>query len=247
MQNRLRHFILFPAYLVQAGLAYALIPRMCEPDGARHVTVGQGPHLRLLVLGDSSAAGVGTVIQDKGLFGQLVQNLADTWTIQATLCAQSGATAETVLELMKELEGQDFDIAVISMGLNDAKNGVKRPVWLQNYGVILDQLQSRHGTKRIIVSGLAPIREFPAMRAPLRHYLGDLRDWFDKALENMVRDRDGIEFLPIGLKMDHSKMAQDGFHPGPEVYAAWARRIALHVKQGHPENPNPPDPRSTFK
>ena len=53
--------MLSPLLVAQALLTRARLPRLPEPDGERHGVVGEGAPLRLLILGDSSAAGVGSL------------------------------------------------------------------------------------------------------------------------------------------------------------------------------------------
>ena len=67
---------LAPVLLPQALWTRWRTPRLGEPEGPRHGTLGSGPPLGLLVAGDSAAAGVGARSQDEALCGQLAQRLA---------------------------------------------------------------------------------------------------------------------------------------------------------------------------
>ncbi|MDH3952646.1 MAG: SGNH/GDSL hydrolase family protein, partial [Gammaproteobacteria bacterium] len=51
------------------------VPTLPEPPGAREGSAGKGPPLKLLVVGDSAAAGVGVSRQDEALLGQVVSRL----------------------------------------------------------------------------------------------------------------------------------------------------------------------------
>lgn len=64
-----------PFFFVQGhyDLRFTLI--LPEPPGAREGTHGNGPLLRLRVVGNSAAAGVGVASQDEDLCGQLVASV----------------------------------------------------------------------------------------------------------------------------------------------------------------------------
>ena len=66
---------LFPLFALQALWVVARAERLPEPPGPRSGVGGDGPDLRLLILGDSSAAGVGAERQEDALSGQLAARL----------------------------------------------------------------------------------------------------------------------------------------------------------------------------
>ena len=67
---------LAPLVLPQVVMARRFSRTLPEPAGPRAGRTGEGPPLRLLVAGDSSAAGVGVAWQDQALTGRLVRRLA---------------------------------------------------------------------------------------------------------------------------------------------------------------------------
>ena len=70
---------LWPILLPQALYTHAVTPRLPEPEGERNGRCGDATKspLRLLIAGDSAAAGVGVTHQDQGLCGRVVNVLAD--------------------------------------------------------------------------------------------------------------------------------------------------------------------------
>ncbi|MEM8598518.1 MAG: SGNH/GDSL hydrolase family protein, partial [Bacteroidota bacterium] len=63
----LSKILLGPVLLAQGKRVRRVALKLPEPPGDRESTVGNGPPLRLLVVGDSSAAGVGAETQDDAL------------------------------------------------------------------------------------------------------------------------------------------------------------------------------------
>ncbi|ETX12905.1 hypothetical protein OCH239_15315 [Roseivivax halodurans JCM 10272] len=64
--------LLAPILAVQGRIVRRGAVRLREPDGPRAGRTGAGPSLRLLIAGDSSAAGVGADTQAEALSGRLV-------------------------------------------------------------------------------------------------------------------------------------------------------------------------------
>ncbi|MBV2359781.1 SGNH/GDSL hydrolase family protein [Thalassococcus sp. CAU 1522] len=220
---------LMPVVAVQAVWVAARAARMPEAAGAREGRVGAGPVLRLLVAGDSSAAGVGVAHQDAALLGRLVGALAQDFAIEYRLCARSGATAGGVAALLRALPEQRFDAVVFAVGVNDAKNGHRLARWRAGYGALLDLAQGRFGARMVYASGLPPVQDFPRLPRPLRDVMGVRFSRFDAALAGLAAERCGACHLPMRLDPARHRLAEDGLHPGPSVYAAWGQGIAERI------------------
>lgn len=227
MPNPLATLLLGPVLLLQGQRVRRGIVRLPEPPGARDGVTGAGPRLRLLVLGDSAAAGVGATHQDEALSGQLVRALSPRFEVHWRLEAKTGATTASSLAHLRSLPAEPFDVAVTSLGVNDVTAGRRLPAWLQEQATLRALLRERFGVNRLLVSGLPPVHDFPALPQPLRWYLGARARAFDQALRQSLAQEPGVRY--IGFDGGHdvaSMMASDGFHPGPPVYAAWAQRLA---------------------
>ncbi len=222
----LRTALLAPIFVPQALWVAARASRLPEAVGKRSGCQGQGPEKSLLILGDSSAAGVGVSHQDDALAGQLVSQLSTKFTVNWQVIAKSGETTAGTLRTLASLPNQQFDFCVIALGVNDAKNGVGFTAWRRRYTEIVEVLTEKFGASAICMSGLPPIRDFPLLPSPLSTVIGARAEKFDRVLRDLAREKANAIHLPTHFALDASKMAPDGFHPGPEVYAEWARQAA---------------------
>ncbi|MEM7058057.1 MAG: SGNH/GDSL hydrolase family protein [Pseudomonadota bacterium] len=223
--------MLGPALLWQGRRVRKNILRLPEPPGPRQGTTGNGHPMSLLILGDSSAAGVGAPDQADALSGQLIPRLAERFEVAWTLHAQTGWTTQEALEALPKVDGQKFDAAIISLGVNDVTTETGLNRWLQIYGTLLERLSTDNGISKFVLSGLPPMGRFPALPQPLRWYLGKQATSHDRALGEMAAARQDAIHLPLNFgNMDESAVAEDGFHPGPIVYARWAVEMdkAIH-------------------
>ncbi len=235
----LRDLPTFPVAVAQAVRVIRTAERLPEPEGERSGVAGAGPDLRLLVFGDSSAAGVGVATQEQALSGQLVQGLADRHHVSWRLLAESGATTGWGVRTLRAQPPGTYDVAVIALGVNDVKNGVPQRVWERNTREILHLLAFKSGVTRIYHSALPPLGRFPLLPDPLRSILGRRRDRFDLALGRIIADVPEARFIDLNLDLDESHMATDGFHPGPMIYAGWARKVCDAMLHDPLQRPGP--------
>ena len=222
-------FLLFPYLLAQGAWLRKAALVLPEPEGARAGIAGSGPPLRLLLLGDSSAAGVGVSQQSEALSGQLLGHLGPHFTVDWVLDAKTGRTTQQMFKRLVKMPTAQYDIAVTALGVNDITRRASRENWLEDTELMWDLLQSKFGVRQIYVSGVPDIGQFPLLPSVLRWILGRQATRYDAGLREMAARREGCVHVPADLSL-HGLMAEDGFHPGPEVYAAWAERLAAHIQ-----------------
>ena len=215
--------------LAQAVYLRWTVLRLPEPRGSRNGVAGHGPLLRVLILGDSSAAGVGVDHQDEALLGQLTDRLSSYATVDYKLLAVTGARTGDVLGWVDQLPSVPFDVVVVALGVNDVTKGVSLRKWLRQTASLLDRLVTDFDARYVFVSGLPPMRDFPLLPQPLRWVLGRQADRFDRALHAMVETRDDATRITIDMRLNEGNMSADGFHPGADVYAAWADEVAAGI------------------
>lgn len=220
---------LAPVMLMQ-GLAvrkHALI--LPEAAGPRHGVAGAGPELRVLITGDSSAAGVGVAHQDQALAGQLVAALAPQFTVHWQLEARTGATTAQALEHLRGLDAGPFDLVVQALGVNDVTHQVRLSRWLADQSALAALYQDKFGARFVYRSGVPPLGLFPVLPAPLRHVLGAQARQFDAGLA--ASSTGPLRHLPFDpARLDPAQMAEDGFHPGAPVYTLWAQELAEMIR-----------------
>lgn len=199
-----------------------------EADGPRSGVMGTGPRLRLLIVGDSSAAGVGVTQQADALSGQLVAALALKFTVEWQLEAKTGATTAQSLAHLRALDAGPFDVAVTVLGVNDVTRQVPLRRWLADQAAIAELLAAQMGVRVQWRCGLPPLARFPLLPRPLRDVLGTQARAFDQALAAASTGHlRHVTFDETRLRPE--MMAADGFHPGAAIYAIWGRELATEI------------------
>lgn len=227
--------VLSPLLVAQALQTRRRLPRLPEAEGERQGTVGSGPPLRLLIAGDSSAAGVGVVHQRDALAGQLVPQLAAAsgQQLQWRLVAASGlTTAQTLHRLQREHAAGGLphqDIAVIVSGVNDVVDQVPSHHAVSAREALANWLRNGLGVQHVVFMPLPPVHQFPGLPQPLRWVAGSDARRHDHALRRWVAGRGDVSRLDLDLQLNRGVMASDGFHPGEPLYRQIAAAAARHI------------------
>jgi lysophospholipase L1-like esterase len=226
---------LAPLLVAQALATRRRAPVLPEAEGAREGLVGEsgGEPLRLLVAGDSSAAGVGVARQDDAVVGHLVRALhrAIERPVAWALRARTGLTTNGVLALLRESPPSRADVAVVISGVNDVIDQVPTARAVRDRAALADWLLGEVGVRHVVFAPLPPIDRFPLLPEPLRRVMGGDARRHDAALARWAATRSDVSHAKVAVELDAAGMASDGFHPGEPVYRACGEALAAHVAQ----------------
>ncbi|MQA88368.1 MAG: hypothetical protein GEV03_28065 [Streptosporangiales bacterium] len=196
--------VLLPLLLWQGSRLRTTMPRLPEADGARTgLTPGEAPPLRLAILGDSAAAGVGARWQDEALAGQLAAVTAPHLARQISwrLVARSGATARSVhRDLLPSLTDPETawkpELVVVVVGGNDLTHFRPIPAWRRDMRALIDAIRQEAGPVPIVLAGLPPFFRLPSLPQPLRAVSGLRACAMDDVLRRLARGTDAVWHVP---------------------------------------------------
>lgn len=226
-------FALGPLLLPQSRWLRRHALRLPEATGPRAGEIGHGaPGLRLLVVGDSSAAGVGVADQAQALALPLAQGLAVALAVPVAwqLVARTGINTAEARALVRQSELRPADVVVTALGVNDVSSQTPAGRFIEQTALLWSELQQRTGARWAVLSGLPPMHMLRAVPHPLRWYLGRYAAWLDAAVRDWSGER-RLGYCALQWSTDPAVLAEDGFHPGPRLYPQWAQRLAQIIVQ----------------
>jgi lysophospholipase L1-like esterase len=225
--------LLSPLLVAQALATRARLPRLPEAVGEREGEAGRGPLLRLLMLGDSSAAGVGVAEQRDALAGHLPASLARQAGVRVRwrLVARSGVNSAQCLALLEQAGTIEADVAVVVLGVNDVVDQVPSRRAVAAREAIANRLRNAHGVAHVVFAPLPPVHRFPGLPQPLRWVAGADARRHDQAVADWAATRSDVSHVPIDLPLNAAVMAHDGFHPGAPVYRVCSVALAEHIAE----------------
>lgn len=227
---------LFPLLTFQGRRARAKIPRFAPPEGEPEgLEGGEGREdaapLRLLVTGESTAAGVGAMKQADAMGAQVSRALARSLGRPVEWCAK-GHPGQVAAEVRSWAESnlprEPRDVAIVILGVNDTTRLTSLSAWRAELAAIAEVIRERTGAGLVVLTGVPPLERFPGLPAPLSWLLG-LRARAMRAVQSdLARTEPTIGFAPVLRPMPYD-FSEDLFHPGGAGYAAWAAMTAGRI------------------
>ena len=191
---------LFPLLIAQGRSVRTTALRLPEAAGERQGVSGSGRvGLRVLIVGDSSAAGVGVGTQDDAFAGQLAQALSERTgaAVGWQLVATSGHTAQDAARALALATLAPADLLVTAIGVNDVVNQTRAAQFLRS----LDEIHALAITRAQVTHswhcGLPPMGTFPLLPQPLRWMLGRDAAHLDNALVDHLEGQTARLHLPL--------------------------------------------------
>jgi lysophospholipase L1-like esterase len=200
------------------------------------------PPLSLLVLGESTAAGMGAPTHRDALAGRTAQALAELTgrRVRWRVVGRSGATAQAARTLFEasfadaalpdDPAAARVDVAVVALGVNDVLAFRGDRAWTRDLDALVQALRVRCGDAPIVVAAVPPLHCFPALRQPLRWALGTRARLLDAAAARWATRVPRVAHAPASTLESVATgglFAADGFHPSPEGYRLWGESLAL--------------------
>lgn len=194
--------------------------------------------LRMVMLGDSTVAGVGSATTSETLPVLTAQRVADALGVgvRVTGLGVSGARTVDVAREQIPLLPDDVDVVVIVIGSNDTTHAT--PPWRLD-----DQTREMIAAARgaapdaqVVLGGVPLFGSATALAQPLRWVV----DQYAKPLRRVQRRvaaEAGITFVNIAVEASPrfrgvpDAMSSDGFHPAPTGYGFWADALAVGVAE----------------
>ncbi len=219
-----------------AGRSYLPAGSAPPPTGAfgTEAGAGAGRPLRLLLVGDSTAAGVGASSTATSVGGRLAAALAAGGRrVELSSVAVSGSRAADLRgQLTRALHGAAPDVAVVLIGANDATH-------LSRLGTVRRDLTDavrrlRGAGVRVVVGSCPDLGAARAFPQPLR-LVAAWRGRGVAAAEDAAAATAGARVVDLGratgpaFRADPRTLSRDRFHPSDRGYRLWAQALAPAV------------------
>jgi lysophospholipase L1-like esterase len=222
---------LAPILVVQGRRVRRVTPRLPEAGGPREGRIdGASPVRRVLVLGESTAAGVGVRSHEDGLAGHVARTVAAAtgcgieWMVRGRI----GATVQsTRVELLPQAAGFAADVAVLALGVNDTLRLSRPAPFIAALGALCAALRSARPSIGIVIAAVPPMGQFPTLPTPLRDVLGLRARVLDAATRRLCTDA-RVRHVPMpnpGTHRVSDLFCEDGFHPSALGYREWGHAL----------------------
>jgi lysophospholipase L1-like esterase len=214
----------------------AVCPLTGTPGAVSVNLPGRGEEIRMLIIGDSSAGGVGVDSMHDSLGYHLLHILNEKTgrPVKGSALGFNSAVAEELRdEVVGNLEHKDWTHVVISVGINDAKNFHSVRRWTKGFGRLIFALRARFPEARIIWPEILAVKDMPRLPSPLRDIMELRAQLLNKRGRCLCADR-GAYALPRIMHGGPECYSLDGFHANSHGYRHFANHLANEMlKRGH--------------
>ena len=240
---------LLPIMYFQGKRIRREVPSLPEAKGNHgKVTLPTSKHLNILIIGESTMAGVGVATHEEGFSGALASELAShlnaniTWKVYA----KSGYTAKMVSQrLIPKIKEQHADVIIIGLGGNDAFTLNRPNKWKRHIQELIHILQTRYKDSIIVFTNMPPIKEFPAFTPAIKFTIGNLVEILGKELAVLVSEFDNVYYQErivtidswkqkMNINEDAKDFFSDGVHPSKLTYQTWAKDFSNFIVSHEP-------------
>jgi lysophospholipase L1-like esterase len=193
------------------------------------------PTLRLVLLGDSAAIGVGVEWLSETVGGQLARLLADGSTdtgerhvLLSSVGVAGSRSADLATQVARALLGDRPDVAVVLIGAHDATSLRSPEESAELLGQAVRRL--RDAGVRVVVGTCPDLGALRAIAPPLRQVAGVLGRRMARAQARAVTAAGGAvvdlaDETGAVFRADAGTFCYDGFHPSADGYRVWAHAL----------------------
>ncbi|MPZ70340.1 MAG: hypothetical protein GEU71_12560 [Actinobacteria bacterium] len=196
----------------------------------------ESPPLRFVVLGDSTAAGLGADTPEDAYPSLLAERLADEgYRVEMTSLGISGArVAELLSEQVPRAVEMDPDLVLVGIGANDVTHLTPLDEVRALMADAIERLKATGAT--VVVSGVPDMRA-AAFYEPLRSVAGWRGSSVTGAIEDAAASKD-VVVVPLAAETykffaddPEAHNSSDDFHPSSIGYARWATAIFPYLQR----------------
>lgn len=208
-------FLIYQAYKVKKQ-------RPTPKAQSEFIKLGKGSQ-QLLVLGESTAAGVGASSAETTLAGNIYRLFGQDCSV--TNLGKNGIRAGQVLPCFSEKlksEKTQMEGIFIFLGANDCFQLTNPTEYHRSILNLIRSLESEFNPTWIYLADIPPVHLFPAFPAILQSFLKTQREFLRKEMKKIANENSKIIFEELILNLQSDFYCEDLVHPSDIGYQAIA-------------------------
>lgn len=190
--------------------------------------------VKMLVIGESTVAGLGARTHETALAGQFAKVLSEKIgkSIEWHVIGKNGVTAKrTIALLVPQIpENEKFDYIMLGVGGNDVLKLSSPRKWRRDATRLISIMREKYPESVIFMTNAPAVHLSPVLPQPIKFILGNL---------SALHDKNSREFLPKMKNVFYFHRPDDitegffadGIHPSEKGYTDWSKRMIEFFEQ----------------
>ncbi len=211
------------------------LPEAKEPEGS--VNINTDTTLKIIFIGESSFAGVGSDFHKNSFGGHFARELSTAFhcNIDWKVYAKSGYNVEKIYQkIIPKISETACDLLVIGIGANDSFEFTQPKKWIVNIQLLINSLRNTFPETPISFAQLPTVEEFPSLTKEMQFVLGNHKNLLAQYLYSQTLKNENIYFPTAKVDIDKwmkllnenqtiADFFSDGIHPSELTYKMWAK------------------------
>ena len=211
------------------------LPEAKDPEGS--ININSDQTLKVLFIGESSFAGVGSDFHKNSFAGYFSTKLSSAFhsNIDWKVYAKTGYNLKKIHQrIIPKITETQCDLLVIGIGANDSFELTQPKKWQEDIQLLIESLRNKFPETPISFVQLPTIEAFPALTKQMQYVLGNHKDLLVEYLHEKTLENKNIYFTTEKVNIqkwmkklnDNQTVADffsDGIHPSELTYKMWAK------------------------
>jgi lysophospholipase L1-like esterase len=213
---QLQLFPWLPYLVYQAKKVRKSSPKL--PSQSSLLTLGQGEK-HVLLLGESTVAGVGASAAAHTLAGNFARMLGDSYQIE-TIGKKGLRVKDAFLlyQLQKKSRTATSEGVILFLGANDCFLLTSPQDFKQELRSLILQIQLETDANWIYLAAIPPVHLFPAFSEQMRAFLSKQRAYLQREMEDIAANDPKVIYHTIPMDLQPEFFSADGVHPSDLGY-----------------------------
>ncbi|MCS5489673.1 SGNH/GDSL hydrolase family protein [Algoriphagus limi] len=193
------------------------------PANSNHLILGNSQK-RILILGESTAAGMGASQPETTLAGNIFRLFQEKY--QVINLGKNGLRAKELIPTFKEdleINPSKVEGVFLFIGANDCFRLTKPLNYKSELENIISWLKKNFSPNWIYLSAIPPVHIFPAFTPQLKYFLLRQRKFLSSEMEQIASQDSNVIYQEIRFDLTPEFFADDGIHPSDKGYQGIAQ------------------------
>ena len=229
-----------PLLFLQGHYTRRKVGLLPEAGGDKHGVTGEGTDaVKLLVIGESTVAGLGARTHDRALAGRFAEQLSLRLQrpVEWTVVGRNGVTAKrTIAELVPLIPNEKYDYILVGLGGNDVMKLSSPRKWRRDMSLLLSILQEMNPGSTVFITNCPMMKYSPVLPHPIKFLLWELSKLHDRNIKEFTVEMPQVFYYhqPVDVTLDG--FFADGIHPSEQGYRDWSEAMMRFFDESYKWN-----------